>query len=71
MEPALHLKLGPGGLSDGARVVQLLQLRHADAVPELRTTRTLAGLAAAAKAGLVTHEDAAVLARASPRTSRA
>src|SRR5262249_56713893 len=44
--------------------VQLLQLRHAGAVPELRTTRTQAGLAAAAKAGLVTHEDAAVLARA-------
>jgi glutamate-ammonia-ligase adenylyltransferase len=33
-------------------------------VPELRTTRTQAGLAAAAKAGLVTHQDAAVLARA-------
>ena len=33
-------------------------------MPELRTTRTLAGLAAAAKAGLVTHEEAAVLARA-------
>jgi glutamate-ammonia-ligase adenylyltransferase len=64
VDPALHLKLGPGGLSDVEWVVQLLQLRHAGAVPELRTTRTQAGLAAAAKAGLVTHEDAAVLARA-------
>ena len=64
VDPALHLKLGPGGLSDVEWVVQLLQLRHAAAVPELRTTRTLAGLAAAAKAGLVTPEDAAVLARA-------
>ena len=64
VDPALHLKLGPGGLSDVEWVVQLLQLRHAGAVPELRTTRTLAGLAAAAKAGLVTHEEAAVLARA-------
>jgi glutamate-ammonia-ligase adenylyltransferase len=63
VDPALHLKLGPGGLSDVEWVVQLLQLRHAGAVPELRTTRTLAGLAAAAKARLVTHEDAAVLAR--------
>ena len=64
VDPALHLTLGPGGLSDVEWVVPLLQLRHAGAVPELRTTRTLAGLAAAAKAGLVTPEDAAVLARA-------
>jgi len=64
VDPALHLKLGPGGLSDVEWVVQLIQLRHAGAVPGLRTTRTLAGLAAAAKAGLVTPEDAAVLARA-------
>jgi glutamate-ammonia-ligase adenylyltransferase len=64
VDPALHLKLGPGGLSDVEWVVQLLQLRHAGAVPGLRTTRTLAGLAAAAQAGLVTPEDAAVLARA-------
>ena len=63
VDPALHLKLGPGGLSDVEWVVQLLQLRHAAAVPELRTTRTLAGLAAAAKAELVTPRDAAVLAR--------
>ena len=40
VDPALHLKLGPGGLSDVEWVVQLLQLRHAHAVPELRTTRT-------------------------------
>jgi glutamate-ammonia-ligase adenylyltransferase len=64
VDPALHLKLGPGGLSDVEWVVQLLQLRHARAVPALRTTRTLAGLSAAAKAGLVAPEDAAVLARA-------
>jgi [glutamine synthetase] adenylyltransferase / [glutamine synthetase]-adenylyl-L-tyrosine phosphorylase len=64
IDPALHLKLGPGGLSDVEWVVQLLQLRHAHAVPGLRTTSTLAGLAAAAQAGLVAHEDAAVLARA-------
>jgi glutamate-ammonia-ligase adenylyltransferase len=64
VDPAHHLKLGPGGLSDVEWVVQLLQLRHAHVVPELRTTRTLAGLGAAAQAGLVTQEDAAVLARA-------
>jgi len=70
VDPALHLKLGPGGLSDVEWVVQLLQLRHASTVPELRTTRTLAGLAAAAKAGVVTHEDAAVLARSWRLASR-
>ena len=29
VEPALHLKLGPGGLADVEWVAQLLQLRHA------------------------------------------
>jgi len=70
VDPALHLKLGPGGLSDVEWVVQLLQLRHAHAVPELRTTRTLAGLNAAARAGLVAQEDADVLARAWRLASR-
>ena len=70
VDPALHLKLGPGGLSDVEWVVQLLQLRHAHAVPELRTTRTLAGLDAAARAGLVAQEDADVLARAWRLASR-
>jgi glutamate-ammonia-ligase adenylyltransferase len=62
VDPALHLKLGPGGLADVEWVVQLLQLRHAHAVPGLRTTRTMAGLAAAAEAGLVGDSDAAALA---------
>jgi [glutamine synthetase] adenylyltransferase / [glutamine synthetase]-adenylyl-L-tyrosine phosphorylase len=70
VDPALHLKLGPGGLSDVEWVVQLLQLRHAHTVPGLRTTRTLAGLSAAAQAGLVAREDAAVLARAWRLASR-
>jgi glutamate-ammonia-ligase adenylyltransferase len=58
---ALHLKLGPGGLSDVEWTVQLVQLRHGYDVPELRTTRTLAALAAGANAGLVTDSDAADL----------
>ncbi len=64
VNPALHLKLGPGGLADVEWVVQLLQLQHAHAVPGLRTTRTMAGLAAAAGAGLVGESDAAALAAA-------
>jgi glutamine synthetase adenylyltransferase len=63
-DPALHLKLGPGGLADVEWVVQLLQLRHAHAVPGLRTTQTMAGLAAAAEAGLVPSDDVAALAGA-------
>jgi [glutamine synthetase] adenylyltransferase / [glutamine synthetase]-adenylyl-L-tyrosine phosphorylase len=58
---ALHLKLGPGGLSDVEWTVQLLQLRHGFAVPALRTTRTLAALDAAVDAGLLGAADAAAL----------
>jgi glutamate-ammonia-ligase adenylyltransferase len=60
-DPTLHAKLGRGGLSDVEWTVQLLQLRHAARLPELRTTRTRPALAAAAAAGLVDAEDAAVL----------
>ena len=61
VEPALHLKLGPGGLADVEWVAQLLQLRHGWAVPELRTTRTVAALQAASAAGLIAAGDAATL----------
>jgi glutamate-ammonia-ligase adenylyltransferase len=64
VDPALHLKLGPGGLADVEWVVQLLQLRHAYAVAGMRTTRTMTGLAAAAEAGLVGEGDTAALAAA-------
>jgi glutamate-ammonia-ligase adenylyltransferase len=57
IEPALHLKFGPGGLTDVEWVVQLLQLRHAGAMPELRTTRTLGALGAAVGAGLMSAAD--------------
>ncbi|MFD0891024.1 DUF294 nucleotidyltransferase-like domain-containing protein, partial [Streptosporangium algeriense] len=36
-DPALHTKLGRGGLSDVEWVAQLLQLRHAGQSPSLRT----------------------------------
>ena len=63
-DPKTHVKLGPGGLTDVEWTVQLIQLRHAHAVPALRTTRTLAALEAAQEAGLVEASDAQVLARA-------
>jgi [glutamine synthetase] adenylyltransferase / [glutamine synthetase]-adenylyl-L-tyrosine phosphorylase len=59
---AMHLKLGPGGLSDVEWVVQLLQLTHAHEVPALRTTRTLTTLTAAQQAALIDRNDAAALA---------
>jgi glutamate-ammonia-ligase adenylyltransferase len=63
-DPALNVKLGPGGLTDVEWVAQLLQLRHAYAVAGLRTTATLAALHAASAAGLVSAADTAVLTEA-------
>lgn len=60
-DPLRNTKLGPGGLSDVEWAVQLLQLEHADALPALRTTSTLAALAAAEEADLISTEDAAAL----------
>ncbi|HLI40460.1 MAG TPA: bifunctional [glutamine synthetase] adenylyltransferase/[glutamine synthetase]-adenylyl-L-tyrosine phosphorylase, partial [Streptosporangiaceae bacterium] len=61
---ALHVKLGPGGLSDVEWTVQLLQLQHGHAVGGLRTTRTGAAMAAAVRAGLLDAGQAAALAAA-------
>lgn len=61
---ARHLKLGPGGLSDVEWAVQLLQLQHAHAHPELRVTSTMEALDAARELGLVEADDARVLAEA-------
>ncbi|AYY13737.1 bifunctional [glutamine synthetase] adenylyltransferase/[glutamine synthetase]-adenylyl-L-tyrosine phosphorylase [Actinobacteria bacterium YIM 96077] len=60
-DPSTHLKLGPGGLADVEWCVQLLQLRHAGDVPELRTTATLDVLDAAVDAGLMSTSDQRVL----------
>jgi [glutamine synthetase] adenylyltransferase / [glutamine synthetase]-adenylyl-L-tyrosine phosphorylase len=58
---ALHVKLGPGGLSDVEWTIQLLQLQHAHAVPALRTTRTGEAMAAAVHDGLLPADDAVEL----------
>ncbi len=63
-DPALHTKLGRGGLADVEWTVQLLQLRHGAAVAALRTTRTLDALRAAAAADLLDPADAATLEQA-------
>jgi glutamate-ammonia-ligase adenylyltransferase len=70
-DPARHLKLGRGSLSDVEWFVQLLQLQHAAARPSLRTTSTLRALDAAVAEGLVPADDAARLREAWLLASRA
>jgi glutamate-ammonia-ligase adenylyltransferase len=69
-DPTLHLKLGRGGLADIEWTIQLLQMRHAHDVEELRTTHTMSALAGAKEAGLLGPEDADVLAEAWRTASR-
>lgn len=63
-DPKRHLKLGPGGLSDVEWTIQVLQMEHAGAHPELRITRTLPALTAARELGLIADTDATALAEA-------
>ena len=64
IDPALHLKLGPGGLSDVEWLVQVVQLQHAARIPELQTTRTLQALNVATEYSLISREDATTLSEA-------
>ena len=65
-----HLKLGRGGLADVEWTVQLLQMRHAGRIPELRTPQTLPALEAATAAELISRPDAQTLAEAWRLVSR-
>lgn len=56
-DPDFHLKLGPGGLSDVEFAVQLLQLRHGGAVPEIRVTGTFEALRALRDTGILAPAD--------------
>ncbi|MDT0181390.1 bifunctional [glutamine synthetase] adenylyltransferase/[glutamine synthetase]-adenylyl-L-tyrosine phosphorylase [Microbacterium sp. ARD31] len=69
-DPARHLKLGPGSLSDVEWLVQLVQLQHAHRVSGLRTTSTIAALRAAEDEGLVPAQSADLLAEAWRLSSR-
>jgi glutamate-ammonia-ligase adenylyltransferase len=69
-DPLTHLKLGRGGLADVEWTVQLLQLRHAGRLPELRSPRTLVALDAARDGGLLAQADHAVLVEAWTSVSR-
>ena len=70
IDPRRHVKLGPGGLADVEWCVQLLQLRHADRLPSLRTPGTLAALAAEVEAGVLDPADADALREAWTMASR-
>ncbi|MGV8851837.1 MAG: bifunctional [glutamine synthetase] adenylyltransferase/[glutamine synthetase]-adenylyl-L-tyrosine phosphorylase [Rhodoglobus sp.] len=70
-DPARHLKLGRGSLSDVEWFVQLLQLQHGARVDGLRTTSTLDALDAAVEEKLVIASDAARLREAWILASRA
>ena len=61
VDPSLHTKLGPGGLSDVEWLVQILQLEHGYANPEIAITETMAALRGEAKAGFVSQTDLATL----------
>jgi glutamate-ammonia-ligase adenylyltransferase len=69
-DPATHLKLGRGGLSDVEWTAQLLQMRHAGTHPGLRDTRTVATLWEAARLGLIADDDVEVLVQAWLMASR-
>jgi glutamate-ammonia-ligase adenylyltransferase len=60
-DPARHVKLGRGSLSDVEWLVQLIQLEHAARVPALRTTSTREALDVARSEGFVSDEDARTL----------
>ncbi len=69
-DPGRHLKLGRGGMADVEWTVQLLQLRHAFAVPGLRHTGTMTALRVAYEHGLVDQADAEAMAAAWRLASR-
>ena len=70
-DPLTHFKLGRGGLSDVEWTIQVLQLRYAAGVPDLRTTKTVQALAAAVAHGLLDSDDAEALDAAWKLASRA
>ncbi len=58
VDPALHTKLGRGGLADVEWTVQLLQMRFGAETESLRSTATLDALTAAEQVDLIGGDDA-------------
>jgi glutamate-ammonia-ligase adenylyltransferase len=58
----LNLKRAPGGTMDTEFIVQMLQLKHGNELPQIRIPGTLAALESLATAGLLSTDDAKFLA---------
>ncbi len=69
-DPARHLKLGRGALSDVEWLVQLIQLQHASKEPSLRTTETETALKAIGEIGLLPEAEVETLLESWRLTSR-
>jgi glutamate-ammonia-ligase adenylyltransferase len=52
-----NLKRGPGGTMDTEFLVQMLQLKHGEKLPQVRVSGTIAGLYALEKAGVLGADD--------------
>ena len=57
IDPGLHTKLGPGGLSDIEWLVQIKQLEHGFKLPEITNTETMPALRQEVATGLVSQSD--------------
>lgn len=61
IDPGLHTKLGPGGLSDIEWLVQIKQLEQGFKIPEITNPETMPALRQEVVAGLVSQSDFAQL----------
>jgi glutamate-ammonia-ligase adenylyltransferase len=57
IDPGLHTKLGPGGLSDIEWLVQIKQLEHGFKLPEITNPETMPALRQEVSTGLVSQSD--------------
>ncbi|MGA0003797.1 MAG: bifunctional [glutamine synthetase] adenylyltransferase/[glutamine synthetase]-adenylyl-L-tyrosine phosphorylase, partial [Candidatus Nanopelagicales bacterium] len=57
VDPGLHTKLGPGGLSDIEWLVQIKQLEHGFKLPQITNTETMPALRQEVASGLVSQSD--------------
>ena len=60
-ESRFNLKTGRGGLVDIEFLIQMLQLAHGPANPELRTANTMEAIGALYRAGLIKSDEALTL----------
>lgn len=57
IDPGLHTKLGPGGLSDIEWLVQIKQLEHGFKLPEITNPETMPALRQEVVSGLISQSD--------------